>query len=182
MSEKTRPEYGWWVETSVRKPKRNESQKAKSALPVGMKFYAAAADYDQELAKEHLTDNNLRLARSANPPLGGWAYVRLTEEESPQELIDRLRRQFPLPAQARGVIVDHGRVVRLLICGPQFEDWMIDIRLAEENSVDVYVWGVLYREKVFRRRSSALKQAQAWARNLIDFPPSRHELFRGSTL
>ncbi len=172
----------WWVETGIKRPKSSPPQEPDAALPVGAKFYVVASGYNQEEAKEHLTDNNLRLARQVDPPFGEWAYVAMTEERCPERIPRRVRHEFTMPEQARGIIVDHGRLVRLLICGPQLEDWMIDVRLAAETSVDVYVWGTLFRERLFRRSRDALRQAQQWAHSLISYPPPRHDVMRGALL
>ena len=147
-----------------------------------MGFYKVAQDYDQDRAKEHLTDNNLRIAREANPPQAGWVYLPMTEERYPPNLVKRVKEEFRLPREARGIVIDHGRLVRLLICGPQLEDWMIDITLTEEPSVDVYVWNTMYRERLFRRAEEALRQARKWAINLLQNPPPRDEPFRGALL
>jgi hypothetical protein len=48
--------------------------------------------------------------------------------------------------------------------------------------VDVYVWGVMHRERLFRRAEDALTQARRWALNLIRNPPPRDEPFRGAVL
>ena len=137
---------------------------------------------DQDRAKEHLTDNNLRIAREVNPPQAGWVYLPMTEERYPPNLVKRVKEEFKLPREARGIVIDHGRLVRLLICGPQIEDWMIDITLADEPSVDVYVWNTMQRERLFRRAEDALKQARRWAINLLQYPPPRDETFRGALL
>jgi hypothetical protein len=146
-----------------------------------MSFYSVAKDYEQERAKEDLTDNNLRIARAANPPPGDWAYVPMTEEHYPARLVKRIKEEFRLPQSARGVILDHGRSLRLLICGP-LEDWMVDVTLADEPSVDVYVWGTMYRERLFKRAEEALRMARKWAANLLQHPPQRDDPFRGALL
>ena len=43
-------------------------------LPVAMAFYQVARDYDQDRAKDDLTDNNLRIARAADTKPGEWVY------------------------------------------------------------------------------------------------------------
>lgn len=172
----------WWVETTVKRPRQGKSEQELPKLPVAEVFYAVARDYDQERAKEDLTDNNLRIAREANPSPGCWVYVAMTEEHYPGRLIKRVKNEFRLPREARGIILDHGRVVRLIICGPQIEDWMIDVTLNEEPSVDVYVWGTMYRERLFKRAEDALRQARRWTLNLIQSPPPRDEAFRGALL
>ena len=60
------------------------------------------------------------------------------------------------------------RLVRLLVCGPQLEDWMIDITLGDEPSVEVYVWNTMQRERLFKRADEALRQAR---RTTHDTPP-----------
>ncbi len=182
MAHKPNVENRWWVETTVKRPKQARSGPELPKLPVAMAFYTVAKDYEQDRAKEDLTDNNLRIAREANPPPGEWAYVAMTEEHYPAHLIKRVKDKFALPREARGIVLDHGRVVRLLVCGPELEDWMIDVTLSDEPSVDVYVWGTMYRERLFRRAEDALAQARRWALNLISYPPHRDEPLRGALL
>jgi hypothetical protein len=182
MAHKPNVENRWWVETTFKKPKRAKSETEMPQLPVAMAFYQVARDYDQDRAKEDLTDNNLRIARAANPQPGQWVYVAMTEEHYPSRLIKRIKDEFRLPREARGIILDHGRVVRLLVCGPQLEDWMLDVTLGDEPSIDVYVWNTMHRERLFKRAEEALRQARRWALNLIEHPPARDEPFRGALL
>jgi len=184
VAHKPNVENRWWVETTLKKPKKQQqkSEGDMPKLPVAMSFYQVARDYDQDRAKEDLTDNNLRIAREANPPQGDWVYVAMTEEHYPPNLIKRVKDEFRIPREARGIVLDHGRLVRLLVCGPELEDWMIDITLGDEPSVDVYVWNTMYRERLFRRAEEALRQARRWAINLLQYPPQRDEPFRGALL
>jgi hypothetical protein len=182
MEQKPNVENRWWVETVVKKPRQVKAETDLPQLPVAMSFYAVAKDYDQDRAKDDLTDNNLRLAQEANPAPGDWAYVAMTDDHYPVRLVKRIKEEFRLPREARGVVLDHGRLLRLLICGPQLEDWMIDVTLADEPSVDVYVWNTMQRERLFRRAEDALRQARRWAINLLQHPPVRDEPFRGALL
>jgi hypothetical protein len=200
MAHKPNVENRWWVETSVKRPRKPEapapdgagtersapqgadSDQAPAQLRIVENFYSVARDYNQDRAKEDLTDNNLRIARAANPQPGQWVYVAMTEEHYPARLIKRIKDEFRLPREARGVILDHGRVVRLLVCGPQLEDWMLDVTLSDEPSVDVYVWNTMHRERLFKRAEEALRQARRWALSLIEHPPVRDEPFRGALL
>jgi hypothetical protein len=200
MANKPNVENRWWVETSVKRPRKPESPAPEPQLAeqetvqdefgadtpppldVAASFYTVAHDYNQDRAKEDLTDNNLRIARAANPQAGQWVYVPMTEEHYPGRLIKRVKDEFRLPREARGIILDHGRVIRLLVCGPQLEDWMLDVTLSDEPSVDVYVWNTMHRERLFKRAEEALRQARRWAMNLIEHPPVRDEPFRGALL
>lgn len=197
MTQKPNVENRWWVETSVKRPRQVKPEAEKSepqkAAPDGSdeqplmpdvvaKFYTVARDYEQDRAKEDLTDNNLRIARAADPQPGRWTYVAMTEEHYPERLVKRVKEEFRLPREARGVLLDHGRLVRLLICGPELEDWMIDVTLSDEPSVDVYVWNTMHRERLFKRAEDAMRQARRWALSLINHPPQRDDPFRGVLL
>src|SRR5215469_1496490 len=182
MAQKPNVDNRWWVETSIKRPKYTKAESDLPQLPVAMSFYSIAKDYEQERAKEDLTDNNLRIARAADPPSGDWVYVPMTEEHYPARLVKRVKEEFRLPQNARGIVLDHGRLLRLLICGPQLEDWMIDVTLADEPSVDVYVWSTMQRERLFKRAEDALRQSRKWAINLLQNPPPRDEMFRGALL
>ena len=182
MANKANVENRWWVETNVKKPRQAKPEMELPQLPVAMSFYTVAKDYDQERAKEDLTDNNLRIARAADPPQGDWAYVPMTEERYSARLVKRIKEEFRLPQEARGIVLDHGRLLRMLICGPQLEDWMIDLTLADEPSIEVYVWGVMHRERLFKRAEDALRMARKWAINLLQYPPQRDDPFRGALL
>jgi hypothetical protein len=182
MSAKPNVENRWWVETNIKRPKQSKAERDLPNLPVAMSFYSIAKDYEQERAKDDLTDNNLRIARAANPLPSNWAYLAMTEEHYPARLVKRIKEEFRLPQGARGVVLDHGRLLRLLICGPELEDWMVDVTLTDEPSVDVYVWGTMYRERLFKRAEEALRTARKWAANLLQHPPQRDEPFRGALL
>jgi hypothetical protein len=182
MAQKPNVENRWWVETAVKRPKQVKAEAELPQLPVAMAFYTVAKDYDQDRAKDDLTDNNLRIARAADPQQGQWAYAAMTEEHYPPRLVKRIKEEFRLPRESRGIVLDHGRVLRLLICGPQLEDWMIDITLSDEPSVEVYVWGTMQREWMFKRAEDALRQARRWAINLLRHPPLQDEPFRGALL
>ena len=182
MAHKPNVENRWWVETNFKRPKQAKAEAEMPVLPVAMSFYAAGKDYDQDRAKDDLTDNNLRIARAADPPQGGWVLVPMTDEHIPERMLKRVKDEFRIPREARGIVLDHGRLLRLLICGPQIEDWMIDVTLSDEPSVDVYVWSVMQRERLFKRAEEALRQARRWAINLLQYPPPRDEPFRGALL
>lgn len=182
MANKPNVENRWWVETNVKRPKQVKSETELPQLPVAMAFYTVAKDYDQDRAKDDLTDNNLRIARAANPQQGEWVYVPMTEEHYPPRLVKRVKEEFRLPRESRGIVLDHGRLVRLLICGPGLEDWMIDVTLSDEPSVEVYVWNTMQRERLFKRAEEALRQARRWAINLLQHPPIQDEPFRGALL
>src|SRR5215470_5727039 len=109
MAQKPNVENRWWVETTIKRPKQSKAERELPLLPVAMSFYSIANDYEQERAKQDLTDNNLRIAQSANTRAGDWVYVPMTEEHYPPRLVKRIKEEFRLPSTARGIVLDHGR-------------------------------------------------------------------------
>src|SRR5467141_44481 len=103
----------WWVDLGG-----SEKVKVKRAPgPAGSQFFQVAHDFEQERARERLTDNNLKLLLAAEPGEGGWAYLRLAETCYPARELDHIKRLVNLPPYARGLIVDCGRSIRLLVTG-----------------------------------------------------------------
>src|SRR5262245_54043733 len=96
MAQKVNVENRWWVETTIKRPRKAEAappegngktqpaeadtEQAPVMQDVAAPLYEVARGYDQDRAKEDLTDNNLRIARAADPQPGQWVYVAMTEE------------------------------------------------------------------------------------------------------
>ncbi len=125
--------------------------------PAGSRFFQAAQGYDQERARERLTDNNLKLLRENELPEGGWGYVRLAETTYPERELERIKKLVGLPAYARGLIVDCGRSIRLLITGTPVGDRLLELTLAETPSFDCWVHQDWVREALFDDADKALK-------------------------
>ncbi|MFQ5667387.1 MAG: hypothetical protein ACE5I7_13290 [Candidatus Binatia bacterium] len=143
----------WWVDlggTEKVKVKRPPG-------PAGSRFFQVAHDFEQERAREHLTDNNLKLVSAANPPAGGWGYVRLGESTYPRRELDRIKRLVALPPYARGVIVDCGRSVRLLVTGSPAGERLLELALGDAPSFDCWVHHEWVREEVFTDADKALR-------------------------
>jgi len=143
----------WWVDlggtekVKVRRP----------AGPAGSQFFEVAHDFEQERARERLTDNNLKLLHAANPPEAGWGYVQLAETSYPERELERIKRLVALPQYARGVIVDCGRSVRLLVTGTPVGERLLELALGEAPSFDCWVHHEWVREAVFDDGDKALR-------------------------
>ncbi len=143
----------WWVDlggTEKVKVKRPPG-------PAGSRFFEAGRDFEQERAQERLTDNNLKLLRSAEPPEGGWGYVQLAETTYPARELERIKKLVALPVYARGVVVDCGRSVRLLVTGTPPGERLLELTLGETPSFDCWVHQEWVREALFEDADKALK-------------------------
>lgn len=142
----------WWVETG----KKKAEPPAPPQVVAGQAFYRAAKGFDQETARSRLTDLNKKLLVEGNPPEGGWGYVSLAETTHPERDRERIKESIQLPSYARGVFVDCGRSVRLLITGTPVGDRILDLTLSERPSFDCWVSGDWVREAVFPDRRKAI--------------------------
>jgi hypothetical protein len=153
----------WWVELG-----NAEKVKAKRPpAPVGSQFFQAAHDFDQERARERLTDNNLKLLIAADPPEGGWGYVRLAETTYPGRELERVKKLLPLPSYARGLIVDCGRSLRILVTGTSIGERVLELALGETPSFDCWVHHEWVRETLFDDADKALRTLQRFIREYL---------------
>ncbi len=149
-------EQRWWVEQG--KSKEKVAPQARSA-PAGAQFFRTVEDYDQEQAREHLTDLNVKLLAQATLVPGEWAYLALLAEHSPAKEIDRIKRGLPLPPQASGVIVDSGHALRAIVTGTPANERILEFNFIDEASFDCWIRGEWVREEVFKDKFKLLQQA-----------------------
>lgn len=153
----------WWVDlggtekVKVRRP----------SGPAGSQFFQAAHDFEQERARERLTDNNLKLLVAADPPEAGWGYVRLAETTYPERELERIKGLVSLPPYARGVVVDCGRSVRLLITGTPPGQRVLELTLGEAPSFDCWVENEWVREALFDDADKAIEALKRFIRDYL---------------
>jgi hypothetical protein len=152
----------WWVETG---DKRREP--ARPGGPAGTSVYRSAIGFDQETARSRLTDLNMKLLVEANPPEGGWGYVRLADATFPERKLERLKQRIALPAYARGVVVDCGKTIRLLITGTPIGERVLDLSLGYAPSFDCWIADDWVRERVFRSSDEAIDALPALIEELL---------------
>ena len=75
----------------------------------------------------------------------------------PERELERIKRLVVLPPYARGVIVDCGRSVRLLITGTPVGERLLELALGEAPSFDCWVHQEWVREAVFDDADKALR-------------------------
>lgn len=153
----------WWVDlggTEKARPKRPPG-------PAGSQFFQVAHDFEQEKAKERLTDLNLKLLQAADPPEGGWGYVRLAETSYPERELERIKKLVALPPYARGVIVDCGRSIRILLTGTPVGERLLELALGEAPSFDCWIRNEWVREALFVDADKALKALQRFMRDYL---------------
>jgi hypothetical protein len=153
----------WWVDLGG-----SEKLKIKRpAGPVGSGFFAVGKDFEQERARERLTDDNLKVLSAANPPEGGWSYVQFAESKYPERELERIKKLVALPGYARGVIVDCGRSVRLLVTGTPPGERLLELTLGDAPSFDCWVQHEWVREALFDDAEKALRALRRFVRQYL---------------
>jgi hypothetical protein len=93
--------------------------------------------------------------------------VRLAETSYPERELERIKRLVVLPAYARGVIVDCGRSVRLLITGTTIGERLLELALGEAPSFDCWVHHEWVREAVFDDADKALRALRGFIKQYL---------------
>lgn len=152
----------WWVD---------QGKDAKGApIPrppaqFGHRFFRTGDGFEQERARLRLTDSNVKWLDEANPPPDTWALVHvLADERVPPARVEKVKGAFRLPPGGRGVIVDSGTSLRLIIAAA---DRLVEVRLGDESSFDAWVQGEWVREALFRDFDEGLRRAPALVREYL---------------
>ena len=143
----------WWVDLGV----KEKVAAKRPAGPVGSQFFRAATGFDQGIALDRLSDNNLKLLLTAEPAEGKWVVVSLAETTYPQRELERVKQLVALPPYARGLVVDCGRCLRLLVTGTPIGDRVLELALGEAPSFDCWVRHEWVAEAVFPDANRALR-------------------------
>ena len=146
----------WWVDQGK---SRERAKPEERQAPAGAQFFRSVEGYDQEQAREHLTNLNFKLLAQAKPVPGEWAYLPLTGERSPAKEIEKIKRALPLPPNAIGVLVDSGLSLRAIVTGMIPQERILEFNFIEEASFDCWIRGEWVREAVFKDKYALLQKA-----------------------
>ena len=164
----------WWVEQGKSRERvKPEDRQA----PAGAVFFRSVEGYDQEQARENLTDLILKLLAQGNPAPGEWAYLPLLEERCPAKEIERVKRALPLPAEARGVLVDSSLSLRAIITGSPVNERVLEFNFIDEASFDCWIRGDWVCEKVFNGKHELLQRAADLLHRYMEKDPAAGEKF-----
>ena len=70
----------------------------------------------------------------------------------------KIKAALPLPPGARGIVIDAGYSVRVMITGEPVGERYVDINFIDAPSLDYWVKGQLIEERVFANVGEALKR------------------------
>jgi len=177
--EKTPPveEVKWWIDRGPVKQREKEREK-ESALGRGIieKWtYELLKDYKQEQAVRNVVDLNPRFLKELTVGPGEWQYLSLGVGSYPAAGLDKIKSALKLPAQARGLIIDAGYSVRIMITGEPIGERLIDINFTESPSLDYWARNELVEERLFRSVEAALKELRVTLPDYLSPPKYQTE-------
>jgi hypothetical protein len=146
----------WWID------RRAVKERDKSADPVRGIIEKWAVDllehYNQDEAAKNLVDINLKIFRELTIEPGQWGYYSLDIGKYPPEKLEKIKAALPLPPGARGIVIDAGFSVRVMITGEPVGERYVDINFVDAPSLDYWVKSQLIEERVFSNIGEALKR------------------------
>jgi hypothetical protein len=152
----TLEETKWWVD---RGPVKEREKPVAAVRGIVEKWaYELLKGYNQDQAAKNLVDINSRLLREVPVAPGTWSYFSMDVGTYRPEKLSKIKNGLPLPVGARGLVIDAGFSVRLLISGEPVGERYLDINFTDEPSLDYWVQGELVEERIFASIGEALKK------------------------
>lgn len=147
----------WWIDRGP--VKEREKPAAAPVKGIVEKWaYDLLKNYNQDQAAKNLVDINSKILNGLSIGSGEWGYYSLEIGTYPVEKLNKIKSGLPLPQGARGVIVDAGFSVRVLVTGEPVAARFVDINFTDAPSLDYWVNGQLVEERVFANMGEALKR------------------------
>ncbi len=146
----------WWID---RGPVKEREKPASAVKGIIEKWaYELLKGYNQDQATKNLVDINPSLLKEFSVPTREWGYLSLDVGIYPPEKLARIKNGLPLPAGARGIIIDAGYSVRVVITAEPVGARVLDINFTDAPSLDYWVNGQLVQERVFSNVGEALNK------------------------
>jgi len=155
----------WWVDQG-KDAKGNPVPRPPAQF--GHRFFRTGDGFEQDRARLRLTDSNTKWLEEATPGPDGWGLVQVFPGErfAPKRL-ERVKQRFRIPPGGRGVVIDSGNAVRLIMASDPANARLVEVRLGEESSFDAWVQGEWVREALFRDFEEGLRRAPGLVREYL---------------
>ena len=159
----------WWIDRGPVKERDKSAEPIKGIIEKWA--YELLKNYNQDQAAKNLVDINSKILNGMSVGPGAWGYYSLDVGTYPPEKLAKIKSGLPLPPDTRGIVIDAGYSVRVIITGEPIGERYIDVNFTDAPSLDYWVNGQLVEERVFSNVGEALKRIRA---NLPDYlrPPA----------
>jgi hypothetical protein len=149
----------WWIDRGPVKERDKPAEPVKGIIEKWA--YELLKNYNQDQAAKNLVDINAKILGGISVVPGEWGYYSLDVGTYPAEKLAKIKSGLPLPAGARGIVIDAGYSVRVIITGEPVGERYVDINFTDAPSLDYWVNGQLVEERVFSNVGEALKRIRA---------------------
>ena len=146
----------WWIDRGPVKEREKAATPEKGIIEKWA--YELLRNYNQDQAAKNLVDINTKLLNGLSIAAGAWGYYSLEIGNYPPEKLSKIKNGLPLPPAARGIVIDAGYSVRIIITGEPVGERYVDINFTDAPALDYWVNGQLIEERVYSNVGEALKR------------------------
>ena len=162
-------EVKWWIE---RGPVREHEKKPEPNRGIIDNWaYELLKDYNQDQALKSVAGINERVLKHLNVGPREWDYFSFNIGKFSPGKLNRIKEALRLPPYARGLIIDAGYSVRVLITGDPVGERLMDINFPEVPSLDYWVNGELVEERLFSNFDEVLRKLRPVLNRYLSQPP-----------
>jgi hypothetical protein len=171
MAEEKSPgfeETKWWIDRSPVKDREKTVEPVKGIIEKWA--IDLLKNYNQDEAAKNLVDINPKIFKGLTIPIGEWGYYSLDVGKYPPDKLAKIKSALPLPPNSRGIVIDAGYSVRVIITGEPVGERYVDINFVDAPSLDYWVKGQLVEERVFSNVGEAIKRIRQDLPSYLSLP------------
>ena len=146
----------WWIDRGPAVKEREKTATPEKGI-IEKWAYELLRNYNQDQAAKNLVEINSKLLSGLSVAPGEWGYYSLEIGSYPPEKLSKIKSGLPLPPGTRGIVIDAGYSVRIIIAGDPVGERYVDINFTDAPSLDYWVKGQLVEERVYSNVGEALK-------------------------
>lgn len=150
----------WWIDRGPAVKEREKTATPEKGI-IEKWAYELLRNYNQDQAAKNLVDINSKLLHGLAVSTGEWGYYSLEIGKYPPDKLAKIRGGLPLPPGTRGIVIDAGYSVRVIITAEPVGERYVDINFTDSPSLDYWVNGQLVEERVYSNVGEALKRIRA---------------------
>lgn len=158
----------WWIDRGPVKEREKTAAPEKGIIEKWA--YELLRNYNQDQAAKNLVDINTKLLNGLSLAPGEWGYYSLEIGNYPTEKLSKIKSGLPLPPGSRGIVIDAGFSVRIIITGEPVGERYIDVNFTDAPSLDYWVNGQLVEERVYSNLGEALRRIRSELARYLTLP------------
>jgi hypothetical protein len=158
----------WWIDRGPVKEREKTATPEKGIIEKWA--YELLRNYNQDQAAKNLVDINTKLLNGLSLAPGEWGYYSLEIGNYPPEKLSKIKSGLPLPPGSRGIVIDAGFSVRIIITGEPVGERYIDVNFTDAPSLDYWVSGQLVEERVYSNVGEALRRIRTELPRYLTLP------------